>query len=97
MKYIYISLLLVFCGNLFAQKDSTKLIHHTKNLSGDTTLSTRQDAIYQRPALLLGKSQTAIGGYMEGNATYQLTDKPQNGTWNLGDLIFFCTPPLPEK
>lgn len=81
MKYIYLSLLLLFFGNLFAQKDSTKFIRHTKTLSGDTTLSTRQDAIYQRPALLLGKSQTAIGGYVEGNATYQLTDKAAE--WNM--------------
>ncbi|MFN0204485.1 MAG: hypothetical protein ACKVTZ_23400 [Bacteroidia bacterium] len=75
LKYLSLFILgIPFC--LFAQKDSTKFIHR-KPTNGDTTLTTRQDAIYQRPTLLLGKTQTAIGGYVEGNTHYQVTDKAQ--------------------
>lgn len=80
----------------WAQKDSTKFVTRVKT-QGDTTLSTRQDAIYQRPTLLLNKTQTAIGGYLEGDATYQLTDKAAEYTMQFRRVNLFLYSTIARK
>lgn len=48
----------------------------------DSTIITNKDAIYTRPFVLqanLGRSSTAIGGYVEGNTNYFATDGVGDG------------------
>ena len=51
-------------SNLFSQTDSTK---------------TSQDAIYDRPFISIGKTNTAVGGYVEGNTNYFSEDGVSEG------------------
>ena len=51
-------------AGLFAQSDSSK---------------TNQDAIYNRPFITLGKTATAVGGYVEGNTNYFSEDGMSEG------------------
>lgn len=46
--------------------------------STDST-STNKDALYQRPFINLGKTTTAVGGYLEGNTNYFATDGVSEG------------------
>ena len=56
MKKLFTSFVLFFTlSDLFSQTDSTK---------------TSQDAIYDRPFIAIGKTNTAVGGYIEGNTNY---------------------------
>jgi len=48
-------------------------------LSQEDTTITIQDAIYQRPFITLGKTTTAIGGYMEANTNYFMEDGVTEG------------------
>lgn len=43
------------------------------------TATTSKDAIYQRPFITIGKTTTAIGGYVEGNTNYFATDGVSEG------------------
>ena len=45
----------------------------------DTSLSTNQDAIYNRPFINVGKTRTAVGGYLEGNTNYFSEDGVSEG------------------
>ncbi len=57
------------------------LLKQTKP-AGDSTLVTNKDAIYNRPFVLsanLGRSSTALGGYVEGNTNYFATDGVSDG------------------
>jgi len=54
----------------------------TKKVAGDSTLITNKDAIYNRPFVLqanMGRSSTALGGYVEGNTNYFSTDGVSDG------------------
>jgi len=48
-------------------------------LSQDDTTITNQDAIYQRPFITLGKTNTAVGGYLEANTNYFMEDGVTEG------------------
>lgn len=48
----------------YSQTDSTK---------------TSQDALYQRPFITIGKTNTAVGGYVEGNTNYFMEDGATEG------------------
>ncbi len=61
----------LFGVNAFAQQDTTKVWQRTG--TGDST-DTQQDAIYNRPFITVGKSSTAVGGYLEGNTNYFVED-----------------------
>ncbi len=54
----------VFTTQCFSQNDSTK---------------TSQDAIYDRPFITIGKTSTAVGGYIEGNTNYFSEDGVSEG------------------
>lgn len=86
MKYLFLFLFFLPFF-LFSQKDSTKFFHRQK--ADTSSLSTRQDAIYQRPTLLLNKTQTAIGGYLEANTNYQSTDKTHEWTMEFRRVNLF--------
>lgn len=51
-----------------------------KRLQTDTSaLRINQDAIYNRPFITVGKTNTALGGYVEGNTNYFSTDGVSEG------------------
>jgi hypothetical protein len=64
--------LLLITINLSAQTDST-----SNSQQKDTI--TNQDAIYSRPFINLGRSTTAVGGYLEANTNYFVTDGVKEG------------------
>ena len=41
--------------------------------------TTSQDAIYNRPFINLGQTRTAVGGYLEANTNYFVTDGIPHG------------------
>lgn len=45
----------------------------------DTSINLNQDAIYNRPFIKLGKTKTALGGYVEGNTNYFSEDGVSEG------------------
>ena len=71
----YTLLLILFTQNIFSQKDTL-----IKRLPQDTgNLILNQDAIYSRPFIALGKTSTAVGGYLEGNTNYFATNGISEG------------------
>lgn len=59
--------LLAFSGTTFAQEEK------------QDTVRTNQDAIYNRPFINIGKTRTAVGGYLEGNTNYFSEDGISEG------------------
>ncbi|HOZ86588.1 MAG TPA: hypothetical protein PL029_02465 [Bacteroidia bacterium] len=60
-----------------AQNDSTRFL---KRLPGDSAKKTlNMDAIYNRPFLSAGKLPVAIGGYLEANTQYAVTNGVSDG------------------
>jgi hypothetical protein len=75
---IRILLLLAFLAtsyNLSAQTDSLFI---RKN-ANTTTPKVSQDALYNRPFITLGRTNTAVGGYLEGNTNYFVEDGAPEG------------------
>lgn len=64
MKLIIVLFFLLLSPRSFSQSDSTK---------------TSQDAIYTRPFITIGKTNTATGGYIEGNTNYFAEDGVSEG------------------
>jgi hypothetical protein len=51
-----------------------------QNMSSDSLgTSVNKDAIYERPFIQVGKAATALGGYLEGNTNYFVTDGATEG------------------
>src|SRR3990172_3843424 len=64
------------CVTIKAQPDSTLV----KRAPADTTGQTlNMDAVYNRPFLSAGKLPIAIGGYLEANTQYAVTDGVSDG------------------
>ena len=75
MKNLCFFTLLFVCLNTSAQTDSLFV-----RKQADTSLTkTNQDAIYDRPFIYLGKTTTAVGGYLEGNTNYFVEDGASEG------------------
>lgn len=55
------------------------LLLSTAGFSQTDTIKTSQDAIYDRPFITLGKTNTAVGGYVEGNTNYFSEDGVSEG------------------
>jgi hypothetical protein len=72
MRLPYLVSAFVFLLYLKVQAQNDSLSASKK----DTVTSpfTNQDAIYSRPFIYLGKSTTAVGGYLEGNTNYFVTN-----------------------
>lgn len=64
MKLLFIFLFGFISALSFSQTDSTK---------------TSQDAIYDRPFISIGKTNTVVGGYIEGNTNYFSEDGVSEG------------------
>ncbi len=71
-RNVIFSLLFIIYSTLsFAQQDSIKI----KRTPTDTSVvSLNMDAVYNRPFLQYGKIPVALGGYMEANTHYAVTD-----------------------
>lgn len=55
------------------------LILGTHVIAQEDSLELNQDAIYNRPFIALGKTRTAVGGYLEGNTNYFSEDGVSEG------------------
>jgi hypothetical protein len=79
MKNLTLIGLLVFSMSLAINaQDSTKFKLNRVE-AGDSVKIANQDAIYNRPFIGLGKSKTALGGYLEGNTNYFSEDGVSEG------------------
>ena len=73
----YAFLFLVFVNvSAFAQIDSTLFKRVEKK---DTILKLNMDAVYNRPFLQMGKMPVALGGYVEANSNYMVTNGKTEG------------------
>ncbi len=82
MRYIFSSLLGLLLISTTANAQILDSLLRQKPLPGDSTIITNKDAIYNRPFVLqanMGRSSTAIGGYVEGNTNYFATDGVSDG------------------
>lgn len=76
MRYYYTFLCLLACMAASARSDSTWI----KRTSRDTThAKMNMDAAYNRPFLKAGKFPVSIGGYVEANSDYSVTDGISEG------------------
>src|SRR6218665_2729922 len=84
------------CAGLHAQTDSTKFI---KRLPVDSTRkSLNMDAVYNRPFLSAGKLPVAIGGYLEANTQYAVTDGVSDGfSFQFRRLTLFVSSTITRK
>ncbi len=77
IKTVFCFFVLVSCLRSNAQSDSTRFL---KRLPGDSTKKNlNMDAIYNRPFLSAGKLPVAIGGYLEANTQYAVTNGVSDG------------------
>lgn len=73
--FLFTLLLLSFHSISFTQVDSSLFVRTTK----DTSQLLNMDAVYNRPFLTIGKSPVAVGGYVEANWQYLVTDGATEG------------------
>lgn len=75
---ITFALIGIYCTfNTFAQSDTARIFQH---IPPDTSKQQmNMDAIYNRPFLKAGKLPIAIGGYLEANTQYAVTDGISEG------------------
>ena len=71
---VVIFLLISLFGS--AQKDSAKIV---RSLTDSSKVIMNMDAIYNRPILQYGKIPVALGGYVEANTNYAVTDGKTEG------------------
>lgn len=97
MKYFTIPILfsLYISGNLFGQADSSKL----KRTPTDTSsMQINMDAIYNRPFLQYGKTPVALGGYVEANTNYAVTDGVTEGfSFQMRRMTLFVSSSIHRK
>lgn len=81
MKQVITLLALCFSASVFAQDElpveKEKFIQRVT--TDDSLKNTNQDAIYNRPFIGIGRSKTALGGYVEGNTNYFSEDGVSEG------------------
>ncbi len=78
MKQVIIILILTLMSeqSVFAQSDSILI----KRIKADTSkLLMNVDAVYNRPFLQVGKTPVAVGGYLEANSNYFVTEGISEG------------------
>lgn len=77
MKKITLIITFIFSGLYsFSQTDSS----FVKRVSPDSSqLNMNMDAVYNRPFLQFGKSPVSLGGYVEANSSYFVTDGVTEG------------------
>lgn len=78
MKKYFIVYFLFISSWAFAQNDSLKAIKDSTVTQRDS-VHLSQDAVYNRPFITIGKTNTAVGGYVEGNTNYFSEDGVTEG------------------
>ncbi len=93
-SFLSIAFLLMVVPTL-AQKDSTLV----RRLKPDTAkLLLNMDAVYNRPFLQMGKTPIAIGGYLEANSQYLVTQGVTEGlSFQLRRLTLFFASSISRK
>jgi hypothetical protein len=75
-KIIACSWLILSFASLHAQRDSSSI----KRIPGDTSrMKMNMDAVYNRPFLQIGKLPVSVGGYLEANTSYFVTNGISEG------------------
>ena len=85
--FLSICIFVIAKNNALAQTDSAFVVR-------DSVIITNQDAIYDRPFITIGKTTTAVGGYIEGNTNYFMEDGVTEGfsmELRRMDLFFYST------
>lgn len=72
--FLIFSLFFIFYGN--AQTDSSNYVRRSSDTS---KVRMNMDAVYNRPFMQYGKIPVAIGGYVEANTHYEVTDGVSEG------------------
>lgn len=97
MKYyiITLSFIIACITTLQAQGDSVKIARTT----GDTSKPLlNMDAVYNRPFLQYGKIPVAIGGYVEANTNYSVTDGINEGfSFQMRRMTLFVSSSIHQK
>ena len=74
--FLALFIFVCFSVSAIAQKEGTKI----KRIAVDTSKQNmNMDAVYNRPFLSVGKLPIAIGGYLEANSIYSVTNGITNG------------------
>lgn len=79
MKHLFVLLFTAVNATAFAQQDSVRKEQPFTRTNPAPDTLTNQDAIYDRPFITLGKTRTAVGGYVEGNTNYFAEDGVSEG------------------
>src|SRR5690554_6225599 len=77
MKYQLLFILFLITISSYAQLDSSLFINRVE--SKDTTLKLNLDATYNRPFLQIKKMPVSLGGYIEANSNYMVTEGITDG------------------
>lgn len=95
MKSFIPIFLVFFAVNSFAQNDSIKI----KRTQTDTSaVQLNMDAVYNRPFLQYGKLPVALGGYMEANTNYAVTDGVTEGfSFQMRRMTLFVSSSIHRK
>jgi len=95
MKSLYVTLTFVLLGNLLAAQDSTGV----RRIPADTSkLKLNMDAVYNRPFLTVGKMPVALGGYVEANSQYSVTDGVTDGlSFQMRRLTIFMASTITKR
>lgn len=95
MKRIITGLILILTLHAAAQRDSSFI----KRIPADTgKLKMNMDAVYNRPFLTANKMPIAIGGYLEANSSYFVTDGITEGlSFQLPRLTVFMSSHIKKR
>src|SRR4051812_5980902 len=95
-KQRFFFFLWIGCQGLNAQSDSSKFL---KRLPVDSTRrNLSMDAVYNRPFLSAGKLPIAIGGYLEANTQYAVTNGVTEGfSFQARRLTLFFSSTIAKK
>ena len=87
---------LIFIHTIVAQNDSIKKI---KRVPTDTIKpQLNMDAVYNRPFLQYGKTPVALGGYVEANTNYVVTDGVTEGfSFQMRRMTLFVASTISKK
>ena len=78
-----------------AQTDSSKIIRHPADTS---QMKMNMDAVYNRPFMQYGKIPIAIGGYLEANTHYEVTDGISEGfSFQMRRMTLFISSAIHRK
>ena len=94
-RYILLGIIVIQSALLLGQSDSTTF----KRLPVDTSaLKMNLDAIYNRPFLQMKKAPVALGGYLEANSSYFVTNGITEGlSFQLPRLTVFISSTINKR